>query len=87
MSKHAIVKSSELGTNCWKPCRFVPGSRCNRVESCTYPEKKTCKAIPAEVDYLNARVDEIKVQSKARILRVTEYRDKAGAGQKDQQER
>jgi len=40
--KTAIVKSSELGTNCWLATRFVEGgSRCKRVLHCTYPEKQT----------------------------------------------
>jgi len=39
----AIVKSSELGTDCWFPQRFT-GGKCKRVDECTYPVKKTCKA-------------------------------------------
>ena len=41
--KTAIIKASELGTNCWRPPRFV-GSDCPYLEGCKYPEKKTCKA-------------------------------------------
>lgn len=41
--KSAIIKSSVLGTNCWMPKRFC-GGECKKVETCTYPEKKTCKA-------------------------------------------
>lgn len=43
MPKHSIVKNSFLGINCWKPVRFC-GGECKKTETCTYPEKKTCKA-------------------------------------------
>ena len=52
MVKTAIVSSKELGSNCWLPARFVKGARCDRVMQCTYPEKKTCKALNAEIAYL-----------------------------------
>ena len=49
----AIVNSKELGTNCWSPCRFIrDDGRCERVFTCSYPEKATCQAIDAEVCYL-----------------------------------
>jgi hypothetical protein len=41
--KHKVIKSSELGTNCWRAVRFT-GGECQRVESCQYPEKATCLA-------------------------------------------
>jgi len=47
-----VVNSKELGTNCWSAHRFC-GGRCPRVMRCTYPEKATCKAVQAEIDYLN----------------------------------
>lgn len=50
--KHAIVSSKELGTNCWITARFIDGLRCPRVMSCKYPEKKTCRAVIAELNYL-----------------------------------
>jgi hypothetical protein len=43
MKKPMTVSSSELGSDCWNPSRFI-GSECNRVETCKYPEKKKCKA-------------------------------------------
>ncbi len=49
--KATVIKSSELGTNCWLPVRFC-GGRCQRVMDCTYPEKQTCKAVQTEIDYL-----------------------------------
>ena len=50
----ANVSSKELGTNCWTPCRFIKDDgRCDRVFTCKYPEKKTCHAIQAEIEYLN----------------------------------
>lgn len=49
----AIVNSKELGTNCWKACRFIKDDgRCDRVWSCSYPEKERCQAIEAEITYL-----------------------------------
>lgn len=41
--KHTIIKSSILGTNCWKPVRFC-GGECKKTETCKFPEKNTCKA-------------------------------------------
>lgn len=52
--KAKIVKSSQLGSNCWRPERFT-GGECQRIlprhakgkcvyKGCTYPEKKSCKA-------------------------------------------
>jgi hypothetical protein len=52
MIKTAIVNSKELCTNCWLAKRFTGGSRCCRVMACTYPEKCTCKAVDAEIEYL-----------------------------------
>lgn len=53
MVKTAIIKVSELGTNCWLPKRFIEGgSRCDRIFTCSYPEKKKCQAINAEVRHL-----------------------------------
>ena len=49
----AVVSSEELGTNCWLPRRFVTeGSRCERVFTCTYPEKHRCQAVTAEIRHL-----------------------------------
>ncbi len=47
-----VVTLKELGKNCWLPKRFISGSRCHRVFTCSYPEKKTCRAIEAEIAYL-----------------------------------
>jgi hypothetical protein len=41
--KVAIVKSSELGTGCWNPSRFL-GSECKILDTCKNSCKKTCKA-------------------------------------------
>ena len=53
--KYAIVNSKELGTNCWSAVRFTGGARCHRWDDCTYPEKKTCKAREAEIEYLKVQ--------------------------------
>jgi len=69
--KTAIVSSKELGANCWLTRRFVPGGRCDRVFRCTYPEKKTCLAVKAELTYLREHskqlINEIKKNAKASI--------------------
>ena len=66
-AKHAVVSSKELGTRCWLPARFVDGVRCPRVMQCTYPEKKTCKAVTAEILHLNAQVLECQKRIGERI--------------------
>ena len=53
--KIAIVNSKDLGTNCWLARRFTGGSKCCRVMTCNYPEKHTCKAIDAEIAYLERK--------------------------------
>ena len=51
--KTAIVRSGELGTNCWHPRRFVTdGPRCERLFTCSYPEKSRCQAVNAELRHL-----------------------------------
>jgi len=49
----ASVSIQELGMNCWLPRRFIEGSRCCRVMECNYPEKRTCKAVDAEIAWLH----------------------------------
>lgn len=65
--KHAVVSSKELGAKCWDPARFVEGTRCRRVMSCTYPEKKTCKAVTAELIHLNSEVVECQKRAADKI--------------------
>lgn len=49
----AVVTTSELGTNCWHPCRFIQDDgRCPRVWTCSYPEKKSCQAIHVEIAHI-----------------------------------
>jgi len=62
----AVVKSSDLGTNCWLPKRFVKGSRCDRLMQCNYPEKKTCKAVQAEIDFLGKNILDIQEEAVSR---------------------
>ena len=46
----ASVTRGELGTNCWMPKRFFAGGhRCDRVFTCSYPEKKRCQAVLTEI--------------------------------------
>jgi hypothetical protein len=58
MANVAIVTLKELGTNCWLPRRFIKGRRCPRVFDCTYPEKKTCRAVDAEIAHMQRRLSE-----------------------------
>jgi hypothetical protein len=49
----AVVEASELGTNCWHPCRFIEeDGRCPRVWTCSYPKKNKCQAIHAEIAHI-----------------------------------
>jgi len=66
-SRTAIVSSKELRTNCWSSFRFIRDMRCPRVFTCKYPEKKTCRAVEAEIAYLQQLTKEIKKNAKASI--------------------
>lgn len=61
------VKSGKLGTNCWLPHRFY-GGRCERVMYCKYPEKQTCKAVPAEIEFIkqNSKEKVAQIKQKAK---------------------
>ena len=54
-----VVSSSLVGSNCWLPCRFGGGGRCLSVARCKYPEKKECKAVNVEIQYLKNMAREI----------------------------
>lgn len=71
-----IVKASELGTRCWLPRRFIEGERCPRVMRCKYPEKKTCKAVDAEITYQKEQLQKIAGQIKSKVFQLE--RNKAG---------
>lgn len=70
--RFAIVKSSELGVSCWLPRRFIQGGRCERVHACNYPEKKRCKAVQAEVDFLSRQVIEIQEEAMKRQQQIAQ---------------
>lgn len=53
--KVAVVSSSEVGTNCWKAVRFT-GGECKMINTCKYPEKKTCKAYSDRVKIIRIRI-------------------------------
>lgn len=76
--KFAIVKTSQLGLNCWKPARLIEGVRCERVMECKYPEKATCKAVEAEMLFLlndtSRQIKEIAVRNLAKINQLREER-------------
>ena len=65
--KVASVTLKELGTNCWLPIRFIEGSRCQRIMECTYLEKKTCKAVYAEIAYLRKTKEEAEAHFHTKI--------------------
>ena len=56
--KTAVVNSKELGTNCWSTHRFC-GGRCNRIMYCKYPEKQTCLAVQAEIEFIKQSIEQI----------------------------
>lgn len=63
--KVAVIDTEELGNNCWLPCRFIQeDGRCCRVWTCTYPEKKHCKAVIAEIKNLLVEKERISRLSK-----------------------
>jgi hypothetical protein len=62
MAKMTAVSSKTVDLNCWLPRRFVLGQRCARVMTCNYPEKQGCKAVQAEIDYM----EQLKVTEAAR---------------------
>jgi len=53
----ASVTVKELGTRCWLTKRFIKVERCDRVYLCNYTEKKTCRAVDAELEYLHQEVE------------------------------
>ena len=59
MVNTAIIRSQELGSNCWLVSRFVKGGRCKRVHTCDYPEKSKCVAVQTEIDFLSYQIVEI----------------------------
>lgn len=76
--KHAVVSSKELGTRCWLARRFIEGQRCPRVMRCKYPEKKTCKAVDAEIAHLHQRRRAISQQTHAKISKLIAEREIGG---------
>jgi hypothetical protein len=66
----AIVTLRELGFNCWSPARFIAGARCARVEVCNYLEKRTCKAVGAEVAHLRETLANFNARIQAKITRL-----------------
>lgn len=71
----AIVSAKELGTNCWLTRRFIEGTRCERVMRCTYPEKKTCKAVDAEIAYLRQERREAEGRFQAKMSELLAEKD------------
>lgn len=78
--KMIVVKSTELGSNCWLSCRFVEGTRCDRVLFCKYPEKSECKAVWTERRYVKESTKEIiktaKESEKKRFLSLEKNKKK-----------
>lgn len=68
--KTAVVSSKELGTRCWLTARFIEGKRCTRVMGCQYPEKKTCKAVDAEIAYLHRHRREVIDRTHSKITKL-----------------
>lgn len=70
--EHEVVSSKEVGTNCWSAARFCPATRCTRVMRCKYPEKATCKAVYAELEYLRERKAILRADIEAKIRKLDE---------------
>jgi hypothetical protein len=68
--KVKVVMASQLG-NCWLPARFIEGATCGRVEKCTYPEKKTCKAVDTEIKLLE---DQLQTLTKRHVDKIMELK-------------
>lgn len=77
-SQTVIVSSKELGTRCWSSARFVEGKRCPRVMQCKYPEKKTCKAVDAEIAHLKAQRLKVVIWANAKIIKLVKERTLSG---------
>jgi len=72
----AEVTMAELGTNCWHPCRFIQDDgRCDRVWSCSYPEKKRCQAVNAEIRHITEQQARLIVVYTNLDLRIKELAD------------
>ncbi len=71
----AVVTRQELGTNCWLAKRFMKGGCCDRVWTCSYPEKKTCKAVLAEIEYKRAYQKRLLILHQNTDTRIAELRN------------
>lgn len=68
--KSVIVKSSELGTNCWSPFRFVKHCfKCYKYDKCKHPEK----VVDETYDRLRARVDSARAEVEKVLLIMKVY--------------
>jgi hypothetical protein len=67
---YAVVSSKDLGTYCWLPRRFIKRTRCDRVLTCKYPEKKTCQAVLAEIDFLSEEISNVQERSKQKVQEI-----------------
>jgi ABC-type hemin transport system substrate-binding protein len=45
-------------------------SRCDRVLTCTYPEKKTCQALLAEIDWLSEEITNTQERAKQKVQEI-----------------
>ena len=68
-----VVKSSQLG-NCWSAVRFC-GGRCQRIEQCNYPEKKTCLAVDSEIKVLEEQLRVLTERHISMIMRLKAMKD------------
>jgi len=59
--KAQIIKSSELGTNCWSPKRFAHNcASCQRYDRCKYPEKRVNKKYEGLRQLRKVKLTEVK---------------------------
>lgn len=68
--KSVVVKSSELGINCWSPLRFVKQCfKCYKYDRCKHPEK----VVDETYDRMQARVDGARAEVKEMLLAMKVY--------------
>jgi hypothetical protein len=65
MKNHTVIMSSQLGTNCWLPYRFLGTCyKCQRFDICTYPEKNVKPEHQRVLDRMNKARQSIKQKEK-----------------------
>lgn len=68
--KSVVIKSSELGKNCWSPLRFVKHCfKCYKYDKCKHPEK----VVDESYDRMQARLDCARAEVEEMLLAMKKY--------------